>query len=211
MVVSTNGKFLEKRYHLDPIIRPYITEIFYHVHPDPKGFKIDYDYNDDDIFINKGIVHDDIDEMVEFIKINSHIQFSYIEFEYNVDEERQFDGKLYKELHEKIQNFSNVIQNAKDHLVKRFVLEPPRNREACTKFNTTAVLDMVNEKILLCHRSQMNSIPLTKDNLIKRLTKYPKDIFLPPNKCNSCTRLYFGKMSSMRVEDFFKTRRMLCQ
>lgn len=210
MVISTNGKFMENNYHQDPILKPYIKAIWHHVHPEPKGFRMEKDYEDSEIYINKGIVHNNINEMVDFIKVNNHIDFGYIELEYDINEPRQMNSEIYIELHERIKDLPNITKEAKLHLLER-TTEAPNKREYCTKFNTTVVLDLVNEKILLCHRSQMNSIQLTKENLITRIAEHPKNIFSTPNKCESCTRLYYGKMIGMNVEDFYKTRRLLCQ
>ena len=209
MVVSTNGKFMENNYHTDPIIRPYIKGLWYHVCPEPGKFKISHNYEDDKILINKGIVHNNINEIIAFINMNENIEFGYVELEFDFDKDMEPDYKMYYELYNKIKDLPNVTENAK-HIIYGRLNEKKMLRDNCRNFNTTVVLDLVNERILLCHRSQLNYIPLTQENLSKRLVTFPKDLFKGQTECDSCTRLFAGKFSGGGIiETFFKTRRLL--
>jgi len=204
IVVSTNGLFMEKKYHLDPILRPYISGLWYHIHPKPGNFKIDYDYIDDDIFINRGIVHDNADEMVDFIKSNPQIEFNYVEFEYPIDVKREMNSSMYVYLINKIKNLPNVTNNAIQILNDR-LSEPKDLKERCKNHNQTMLIDLTRERICLCHRAMNSSIPLNEENLKKRLISNPKDIF-DSEQCKSCTRLYAGKMQGNIIETYIKTR-----
>jgi len=207
IVVSTNGEFLKRNYHHDHIIRPLIKEIQWHVYPKPTGVKINVDYNDPDIFINKGIVGNNIDEMVDFCEANPDIQINYVEFEFPMDKPRKKDDELYKKLYEKIRNIANITDNAKN-IIKGRVNENPNLRNLCEQFNQTVVTDLVNERIMFCHRSQNVTIPLNRKNFVKRIHTFPKDMFFEGKKCNACTRLYAGKMCGNEIETFFKTRKI---
>lgn len=207
MVIGTNGKFMEMKYHLDPVLRPYIKGLWYHVYPEPKNIKLNIDYHDNDIFINRGIVHDNIDEIIEFIEINAHIKLNYIDFEFPIGEKAEKDDLMYSELYNRIKTFKNVTDDAKELLLKR-IDEPSDLRERCMNYNQSFVLDMVNEKILFCHRSH-NYINLTEENLIKRLKSFPKDIYGEEKSCDSCTRLYFNKMQGKVFETYFSTKRII--
>jgi hypothetical protein len=203
IVVSTNGMFMEKGYQHDPEIKPYIKEIQWHVHPSPKGGIVVKDWIDDNI--NKGIVYDNADDMVEFIKTNSNITFNYVEFEFPMDEPLKKDNKMYEDLFNKIKDLQNVTQNAKNIVANR-ITENPNLRNLCEKFNQTVVTDLVNERIMFCHRSQNVTIPLTKRNFLRRITMFPKYLFDGNTKCDSCTRLYAGKMSGNEIETYFKVK-----
>ena len=205
LVVSTNGKFLERGYHKDPIIRPYIKEIQWHVYPHPKGVKIDVDYEDPVIFINKGIVGDNADDMVAFCEANPNIRLNYVDFEFPTDKPRKMDYHTYQDLYDKIKDVPNITDNAKNIVLGR-LSERDNLRSLCEKFNQTAVIDLANEDIMFCHRSQNVTIPLNRENLIRRIQKFPKDIFVGDKRCNACTRLYAGKMCGNEIETFFKTR-----
>jgi hypothetical protein len=205
IVISTNGLFMDKGYHLDPILRPYIDGLWVHVHQKPGNFKIDYDYHDDEIFVNKGIVHDDIQDMIDFIKMNPQIEFNYVEFEFPIGENRKMNPAMYIELLNKLKPLSNVTQGALN-LIEARINEPPHLMERCRDYHQSIAIDLARERILLCHRAMDTSIPLTKENLLKRLVTPPKDLF-HSDKCKSCTRLYAGKMLGNVIETFLKTKR----
>jgi len=209
MVVSTNGKFMENGYHLDKILRPYIKGLWYHVHPEPGKFKVSYNYQDDEILINKGIVHNNINDIIDFINLNRNIEFGYIELEFDIDKKMKPNYEMYLDLYNRIKDLPNVTNDAR-HIIHQRLNEKLSLRDDCQNLNTTVVLDMINERILLCHRSQMNYIKLNEKNLINRLTNFPRDLFKGSNKCESCTRLFAGKFSGGGIiETFFKTRRLL--
>jgi len=72
------GKFIEQKYHLDPILRPYIKGLWFHVCPTtPNKFKLAKDYHDNELFINRRIVHDNINEIIDFIKMNPNVEINY--------------------------------------------------------------------------------------------------------------------------------------
>jgi organic radical activating enzyme len=206
IVVSTNGVFMDKGYHHDPEIRPFIKEIQWHVHPKPHKVKVK-DYIDSEIFINKGIVHDNVQEMIDFINENKHIEFNYVEFEFPMEGKRIKDDSMYRDLLENI-NLDNVTEGARD-IIRGRLNERENLRSLCKKFNQTAVIDMVNENIMFCHRSQGVTIPLNRNNLLERIRKFPNRTFSFQTKCDSCTRLYAGKMSGNEIETFFKVRNMI--
>jgi organic radical activating enzyme len=206
IVISTNGLFMEKKYHLDPILRPYINGIWLHVCQKPGKFKIDYDeYNDDELFINKGIVHDNIDDMVDFIKMNPQIEFNYVEFEFPISTIREINKEMYIELKNRLKKLPNVTKDALNLLEAR-INEPPDLKQRCMDYHQSIAIDLTRERILLCHRAMDSSIPLTKENLLKRLIIPPKDMF-KSDKCKSCTRLYAGKMLGNIIEVYLKTKR----
>lgn len=207
MVISTNGLFMDKGYHLDPILRPYIEGIWWHVHPEPNG-KIYYDWNDDEIFINKGITYDNINHIVAFCESNPNIQINYVEFEFPIKGENLKKDSDYIYLIKKLEGLPNITENA-INILKSRIIEKEGLRNQCRDYNQTIVFDLINENILLCHRSMQNYIPLTKKNLERRLISFPKDIFNGQTSCNSCTRLYAGKMQGNIFETYFKVKRKI--
>lgn len=206
VIISTNGKFLERGYNNDKVIRPLIKEIYYHVYPDPKKVKIEYKKYDDKIPIKNGIVHNNIEDMIDFIRINENIFFDYIEFENPIYSKTKISVNQYHVLIDKVKNFPNISSKALNILKRKIEKNTPK-REFCRKFSSTVTIDLVNERILLCHRSNSSYIHLSKTNLKKRLTSYPKDIFSIDN-CKSCVRLY-SRWSSHEFEDPIKARKYL--
>jgi hypothetical protein len=204
--VGTNGEFLKREYHLDNKIRPHIGFIMWHVTND-FNVKLD-DYIDDKIWISKGIVHNNIDEMISFIKLNNHILFDYVEFEFDIDTPHTANLLMYKDLITKLEKLKNVTDNAKQILKRKFH-EKENLRENCSKYNGSILIDIVNETICLCQRQPNISIPLTEKNLIYRLKNFPKDVFKKENNCNTCTRLYSGKFYGNVIERALTLRRKL--
>lgn len=195
--VSTNGEFFKRGYHLDDKIRPYIAAILWHVTNDFKTI-IETDYKDDKIHISRGIVHNNEDEIVDFIKLNKHITFDYIEFEFDIKEKREMNVLSYHSLLKRISSLKNITEYAKQVLEKR-LSEKIGHRDNCIKFHDSIVIDLVNENICQCQRHLDDCIPLNKDNLIKRLRGFPKNFFKGLG-CKSCTRLYAGKYSGNIIE-----------
>jgi hypothetical protein len=204
--VSTNGLFLKRGYHLDEKIRPFIGMIMWHVATDLTS-KIEVDYNDDDLFISKGIVHNDVDEIVTFLKENDHILFDYIEFEFDLTKSRKMDVLMYHDLLNKIKKIDNITDNARSILESR-LSEKEQHRDNCRRYNGSILIDLVNENICLCQRQLNESIPLNKMNLIKRLKSFPNDLF-DGGGCSTCTRLYAGKFRGNVIERALKIRRLL--
>lgn len=209
--VSTNGEFLEREYHLDKRIRPYIREIQWHLCQDPGNYKLRVDYNDDEIFINKGIVHTDIDETIAFVKQNPHIEFNYIELECDIREKRTSAIDDISELYRRLQGIPNVGKNVFDILKRRFKDENNK-RDKCHDYHSVVSVNLANESICLCQRVTDVNVPLTKENLIKRVTTYPNKFFEYPDSmvgCESCIRLYSGKYEFQRIlRDTLKIRRL---
>ena len=170
---------------------------------------IEEDFHPKGLFISRGIVHDDLDEMVAFIKRNSHIQFDYVEFEFDINEVRDMQTSMYETLYDKLYQLDNVTRNALS-IIEGRINEKHVHRDQCKHFNGSILIDLVNEKICMCQRQMNDCIDLTKENLIKRLTSFPKDLF-KGNDCDKCTRLYFGKYQGKVVERYFKTRRILSE
>lgn len=195
--VSTNGMFLSKKYHLNKKIRPYIRSIMWHLCKEPGNFKI-VDYEDDDIYISRGIVHRDADEMIDFIKMNNHITFDYVEFEFDIKREMLPSMALYGYLYDRISSITNVTHNAKE-ILKRRLMETEDHRDNCRKYNGSILIDLVNEKICLCQRQLNENIELTEKNLLMRLNTFPEKLF-KGDGCNTCTRLYSGKFFGNVIE-----------
>lgn len=201
IVVSTNGMFMENGYHENPKIKPYIANIMYHVteHFDrPPQFNIG----------SMGIVHDDMNTMIKYIKNNPNIMFDYIEFEFDINEPRKMDMDMYYELFEKLDPLDNVTDNAKKIVQQRALWEHPEHRNNCRRYNHSILIDLVNANICLCQRQLDINIPLTEENLIYRLRTFPKDIF-KDDHCESCTRLYVGKFQGNVIERALLTRSKL--
>ena len=190
--ISTNGLFLENSYHLKPSIRPYIKEIMWHLYESPTNIAIP-DYIDDELTITRGIVHDHVQDMVNFIRRNGHMTFDYVEMEYDIGKYRTTNVGDYRVLWKEMQNLSNVTDSAKNRIKDR-LNEKENLRNMCKDYHSCISINMVNETICLCQRAPEINIPLTEENLIKRATTFPKDLFRGISKgCNSCTRLYVEK------------------
>lgn len=190
--VSTNGLLLGKEYHLMPHIRPYIKDIVLHLCDRPGAYSIP-DYADDVLPIIRGIVHNDIQDMVNFIVTNEHITFDYVEMEYDIQKHRTSNTDDYRVLWNLIQHLPNVTDKAKERLQNRFH-EDDDLRNKCINYNSCISINLANETICLCQRAPEINIPLTEQNLLNRLTTFPKDLFKGISKgCNSCTRLYIEK------------------
>jgi hypothetical protein len=164
-------------------------------------------YIDKDIFISRGIVHDDIGEMVNFIRTNSHITFDYIEFEFDLNDIRKMRISMYHELIDQLKGLENVTDNARNVLELR-LLENENMRENCMAANGSIVIDLVNENICLCQRRTDDCIPLNRANLIERLKGFPKQFF-EGKSCNTCTRLYSAKMNGTKIETTMRMRSLL--
>jgi len=188
MFVSTNGLFLNK---IDKF-KKYIDIVQWHVTPTPMKSLLIPDVNHDELFISKGIVHDDIDDMVEFIKSNKNIQFHYIDFEYDIEQHIEYNAIKYIKLYRKIKDLKNLSDDAKERIKGRTVEN--LNRRRCMEENDSILIDLVNEKICLCQRNMHVNVSLTKENLERRMETKPRDFFdLSDTTCKSCGRLYEGK------------------
>jgi organic radical activating enzyme len=206
ITISTNGMFIEKGYHENEKIKPYINSIFFHY----------YDFYTDntiknyilkDIPVLRGIVHNNVDEIVSFIKKNNDVIFDYIEFEFDIEKSNKVNFLMYHDLLNKIIGLDNISNNAMNIIYSR-LSEKEDHRDNCKNYNHSILIDMVNEAICLCQRQLDVNIPLTEKNLIHRLKTFPKHIFEKSN-CESCTRLYAGKFNGNVIERALLTRNLL--
>ncbi len=196
MYVSTNGVFLNNNFHKNEKIRPFVEMVQWHigiVDLKPKAYLVQ-DIIDNGIFISKGIVHHDIDQMIDFIDYNKYIMFHYIDFEYPIHIRKlNHDREKYRELYNKILPIENLTKDAKDRIFKR-INEWDQWRDICRKYNDSIMIDLVNEKICLCQRNLHINVDLNEENLNKRFKVAPIDFFdLSETTCESCGRLYEGK------------------
>ncbi len=207
--VSTNGMFLKRGFNHWPDIREHLGLIMWHV-ADLKYTrgKIE-DYYDPQIPISRGIVHDDLDEILHFVRKNEHILFDYVEFEFDIRKKRLMDKFKYSQLMNGLRKYPNVTENALQILERRLE-EKQDHRENCGKFNHSIMIDLVNETIPFCQRQPSTVIPLTEENLRHRLMNFPKDIWgVEDWRCSSCTRLYAGKFYGNVIERALLTRKKL--
>jgi hypothetical protein len=206
--VSTNGKFMENSYHKMDGMREYINEILWHICQSPNDFKIEMVYDDPDIFINKGIVHYDIKQIGKFIRRNPHITINYVELEYDIHKKRSIHRDEYSSLYNEIKDAPNITTYAKERIFKR-ISESTKTPNKCRDYHLGIVFDMVNETICRCQRCPECSIPLTKENTIRRLTTAPKFIFEGScSGCDSCTRLFYDKYNTKGIEQAIRNRRI---
>lgn len=191
VVVSTNGEFLNRNLHYIPSIRDKIKEVWWHLCEEPKKEKLEVDYYDKDIKIVKGIVGVDLKNIIDFIEANPQIKFDYVEYETY--------SHSNKELYEALKEKENVSKRAMAIIENRIDEDSKKLRKMCSDFNSTVSIDLVNERILYCHKSMQNYITLSKKHLYKRLENFPKDIFSGENSCYKCVRLYAGKYSNSDI------------
>jgi hypothetical protein len=206
--VSTNGKFMENNYHKVHGIREYINEILWHVCQSPNDFKIETVYDDPEIFINNGIVHCNINHIGKFIRRNPHITLNYVELEYDIYKKRSTRRDEYSSLYNEIKGCPNVTMYAKERIFKR-ISDSTKTPDKCRDYHLGLIFDMVNETICRCQRCPECSIPLTKENIIRRLTTPPKFIFEKEcSGCDSCTRLFYDKYNIKSIEQVMRNRRI---
>lgn len=194
MFISTNGVFLNRKYHLNENIRPFIKMIQWHVFPNPNDDAYVENIEDPGIKIVRGIVHDNADDMIGFLNNNKHLYIDYIDFDYDLDSNVEHDKLKYFEFYRKVKHLDNVSDEAKKRILDR-VRERDGLRELCTTTNDSILIDLVNEKICLCQRSMQTNVDLNIAALWKRCHTEPKDYFEDQslNNCKSCGRLYEGK------------------
>jgi hypothetical protein len=194
MFISTNGEFIKRGLHRNKNIKPYIKLIQWHIHPKPNGNILIEDINDSNFYISKGIVHDNKQEMIDFINTNKHIQFDYLDFEYKDDLYLEHDRSKYLDLYKSIEKLENVTKDAKKRILSR-ISESISLRDICRSRNDSIIINLVNETICLCQRNLHINIPLSKENILDFIEKkYPYKIFnYDNNNCSSCGRLYEGK------------------
>ena len=198
MVVCTNGEFIRKGYVYR--FRDYITEVWYHASLEETIIYID------DI-IKTGIVHNDVDELIRFIIEHPYIDLDYVELEFDVTKKRDVDYSMYEKLYNNIKPLSNVSKKAKK-IVESRITELRNLRKMCADYNSTIVVDLINERIPLCHRSQKSYIQLNETNFKYRLTHFPLKIY-KENNCQTCTRLFANKFNPLTFSDIYELRKIL--
>lgn len=103
ITISTNGLFLDRGYHKDPVIREYIKQIFWHVNPTCDLRPIT-DFHDEDIKIVRGVVHKD-KETLESFNNYTNLNIEYSEIENPINEKSVVDVDII----EKCRNYHNDI------------------------------------------------------------------------------------------------------
>ena len=197
MYISTNGVFLNKKIHLNEKIRPYIKMIQWHVYPNPHGDVQIENIKDSGIVITRGIVHDNMDEMIDFINANKHIYFEYVDFDYPLDSVIVHDRQKYMEFYQKLNHLENISEGAKNRIRER-AQESDELRQLCMEKNDSILIDLVNERICLCQRNMHIHEELGLFNLYRRCWTDPAEFFdLNGNVCESCGRLYEGKTRNL--------------
>lgn len=199
MYFSTNGDFLNKKIHLNEKIRPYIKMIQWHVFPNPNGDAYVEDIKDSGIVIVRGIVHDNADEMIDFLNNNKHLYIEYIDFDYGLDVEVKHDRAKYLDFYHKLNHLENISEGAKNRIRQR-AQEKEGLRSICQTRNDSVLIDLVNERICLCQRSMNVEVQLTLGALWNRCKTDPVDFFLDIDNghCKSCGRLYEGKTRNLQ-------------
>ena len=196
--VSTNGEFLRKGYHKHPKMRPWIKRVMLHIGEPIDDYKLELDYSleDDDIFIDTGIVDVNMDpvKVKLFIQRNQDIRFDFVDYEHPVfDNPCRVNGFIYKDLYDAIEDLPNVTQFAKDRLLKRFLrhkdTDMKKQQEICRTLHPAVFIDFIHEEIPVCVRNcNFVSLPLTKDNLKKAISDIsPFDY--SNYTCDSCFRI----------------------
>lgn len=198
MYFSTNGVFLNKKMHLNEKIRPYIKMIQWHVFPNPNGDAYVENIKDKGIIITRGIVHDDADEMIDFLNNNKHLYIEYIDFDYSLDSVVTHDRAKYMDLYHKLNHLENISEGAKNRIRDR-AQEKEGLRMVCKTSNDSVLIDLVNEKICLCQRNMNVNVDLGLLALWNRCKTNPVDYFLDIDNgnCDSCGRLYEGKTRNL--------------
>ena len=210
VLLSTNGLFFEKGYHLDPEIIKYLRSIYWHLCETPGDFKMekDYDYHHGDAHVVKGIVHHSIDGIVAFAKRNPHIDIGFIEYSCDITKEKTLYKSDYEQLYEAIKDIPNVTERSRERIRAR-INEIENMRYLCQNYHSPVSINLVRETICLCQRSMDTNIELTRENLIKTIQNFPRDVFSGGQSgCDSCVRLYFDKMDGTCAENTLRVRKI---
>lgn len=210
VLLSTNGLFFEKGYHTDPEIKEFLRMIYWHICETPGDFRMEkeYHHHDGEVPIIGGIVHHSIDDMVAFAKRNAHIDIGFIEYACDITKERTLSRSAYKQLYEAIKDIPNITDRSRERIELR-INEAENLRYMCQNYHSPVSINLVRETICLCQRSMDTNIELTRENLIKRIQNFPKDVFQGGQSgCDSCVRLYFDKMDGTSVANTLRARKI---
>ncbi|MCK5611918.1 hypothetical protein KAR91_59155 [Candidatus Pacearchaeota archaeon] len=210
VLLSTNGLFFEKGYHLDSEIMKHVRLIYWHLCETPGDFKMekDYDYHYYEAHVVKGIVHHNIDDMIAFVKRNAHMDIGFIEYACDITKKRTITKNEHEQLYEAIKDIPNVTDEGRERIELR-INEAENLRYMCQNYHSPVSINLVRETICLCQRSMDTNIELTRENLIKRIQQFPKDVFQGGQSgCDSCVRLYFDKMDSTSVANTLRARKI---
>lgn len=192
--VSTNGEFLKRGFHKNPIIKSKVRIIMLHVVDKIDNYKVDINY-DSEIPVVCGIVdiNKNPEKVKQFIQANSQIYFEYIDYEHSISEESSHIDSCYLELFYAIRDLKNVSKSAIHRILKKHELNKDKviklNQNVCMRLHPYIYVDLVNERIPLCIRNFSDVYQdLTYDTLIKIITNIGffnyKD-----NHCNCCFRM----------------------
>ena len=205
--ISTNGLIMERGW-LNGELTPYINEIMWHVCEAPNDFEVK-DYENDDVFINRGIVHDNITEIQKFIGRNPHIDFNYVDLECDIQKAQTPFTTQHSSLYSAIEMFDNVTDSAKDRIKEKAKASKTTNRDDCKNLHASVIVNLANETLMLCQRVPQNNIPLNRNNVLKRIRNFPRDIFDGDTSgCKSCIRLYSDKFKTDSIETILRNRRI---
>lgn len=217
--ISTNGEFLRREYHNHPSMRPWIERIMLHIGDPIDEYKLDLDYSleDDDIFIDTGIVDVDMNpiKVQKFIQVNPQIRFDFVDYETPIfDGPCRVNSSVYKDLYDAIKNLDNVTKFAKDRLWKRFLrhktTDIKKQQEVCRSLHPSIFIDFVHETIPLCIRNYgLVDLPLTEKNLISVIGDIaPFDY--NNNVCDNCFRIcQNGGVNMSQVYNKMKLKKKL--
>lgn len=199
VVINTNGMFLEKGLHEVSEIRKYIKKILYHVVESPSSDDVVVLFSDVDIEISHGVVGENVDSMVDFIKKNGHVVFDYVA----IDTPPNTVSVDYVDLLGGIESLSNVsraaIERIESYSTKYNHIH--RYRTLCRRISFA--IDFATEKICLCaFKNKHISIDLTRDNLYRVMNGHP---LMGRDNCRFCHRVCMD-MDIGRV-----VREMLCK
>lgn len=194
IIVSTNGEFLKKGFHKNPIIKKKLKSIMLHVADNIDDYSVDINYVSD-IQIICGIV--DINKnpkkVKKFIQANPNIMFEYIDFENSIFKLAPQTKNLYFELYTAIQKLDNVSYEAKMRILKKHQLNKDKdilvNQNICMKLHPCVYVDLVNERIPLCMRNFLDVHErLTYYKLIRAIS-HVDPFHSENNVCSNCFRM----------------------
>lgn len=192
VIISTNGKFFDNKYHKDDLIRKYIKEIYWHVIDIPRDIYIN-DYQSD-IKIKRGIVGENVIDIVSFLKSNDHIIFDYIDFDMSLECNKDFPSLQF--LYNNVKYLKNVTEKCKENIFNGIKWESKlkHSQGVCYSLNSNCYIDLANEKLKRCLGRSHDSISLTYDNLKKKNTTMNRFLFKEGKAfCNTCIRLCRGQ------------------
>lgn len=184
--VSTNGEFLKRNIHNNPIIKSKINKILLHVTNNIQE-KININFDIENSICGIVDISNNPIEIKKFIEKNKHIYFEYIDYDNGIYDE--IKPHSHFDLYEAIKNLNNVSNWAKERLTTRFDKNLKECQNQCMRLHPCIFVDLVNEKIPLCIRNY-NTVykELNKENLIETI-KGINSFDYTNNTCKSCIRI----------------------